>query len=163
MSRIQAGIAHAGIHMAVLLQELVTPDLSFIMHTVNPLTGSRDEALVELAAGLGEVLASSCLPGTPYRMVCDRKTGGASLSTCASFSVALRPAVESGAKGVTQEWLDYSRIPLSACPDAAPSLGRRLAEIASFLEDRLGRPQDVEGVCVGEEVYIVQARPQQGL
>ena len=163
VSRMQAGIAHARIHMAVLLQELVKPDLSFIMHTVNPLTGNRDEALVELAAGLGEVLASSSVPGTPYRMACDRKTGTATLLACANFSVALRPALDHGADGVTSERLDYSRLPLSADPDAAPRLGGRLAQIAVFLEERLGRPQDVEGVCVGEAIHIVQARPQQGL
>jgi phosphoglucan,water dikinase len=163
VSRIQAGIAHAGIHMAVLLQELVTPDLSFIMHTVNPLTGSRDEALVELAVGLGEGLASSCLPGTPYRLVCDRKTGGASLSTCANFSVALRPAFRSDAPGLIQERLDYSKVPLSSDPGIAEQFGKRLADIAGFLEEKLGGPQDVEGVCVGEDIYIVQARPQQGL
>ena len=64
---------------------------------------------------------------------------------------------------IVQERLDYSRIALSADPDAGQRLGKRLAQIATFLEERLGRPQDVEGVCVGEEIHLVQARPQQGL
>jgi phosphoglucan,water dikinase len=145
--------------MAVLVQELVVPDLSFIMHTVNPLSGKRSEALVELAVGLGETLASSSLPGGPYRLVCDRESGSARLSACADFSVALRPAPH----GIAEERLDYSQVPLSADPEAAPRLGGRLARIASFLEEQLGRPQDVEGACVGEEVHVVQARPQQGL
>jgi phosphoglucan,water dikinase len=162
VSRQQAGIAHARIHMAVLLQELVSPDLSFILHTVNPLTGNRAEALAELAVGLGEVLASASVPGVPYRMACDRQTGATRLLTCATFSVALRPSREDGG-GVTPERLDYARVPLSTDADAAPRLGGRLAQIAAFLEERLGRPQDVEGACVGDEVYIVQARPQQGL
>jgi hypothetical protein len=34
---------------------------------------------------------------------------------------------------------------------------------AGYLERELGRPQVVEGVCVGDDVAVVQARPQQGL
>jgi phosphoenolpyruvate synthase/pyruvate phosphate dikinase len=74
--------------------------------------------------------------------------------------VALRPSRDGG---VTEKRLDYARVPLSADAGAAPRLGGRLAQVAAQLEDKLGRPQDVEGACVGDEVYIVQARPQQGL
>ena len=93
-------------------------------------------ALVELAAGLGEILASASIPGTPYRMICDRNTGAVQLLACATFSVALRPAIESGSSGLIQEWLDYSRVPLSADPDAAQRLGQRLAAIAATAPDR---------------------------
>jgi phosphoglucan,water dikinase len=163
VSRMQAGIPHAGMHMAVLLQELVPPDLSFILHTVHPLTGDPDETLVELAAGLGEVLASASVPGTPYRMSCARGTGAARLLACATFSLALRPTVEAGKGSVIAERLDYSRVPLSSAAGTTERLGKRLAELAVFLERELGLPQDVEGVCVGEDVHVVQARPQQGL
>jgi phosphoglucan,water dikinase len=162
VSRAQAGIPHDRIRMAVLLQELVAPDLSFILHTVHPLTGNRDEALAELAVGLGEVLASAPVPGVPYRMTCDRRTGAATLTACATFAVALRPA-DADAGGVRRETLDYSKVPLSADPAASRRLGERLAKVAAFLEERLGRPQDVEGAWTGDEVHVVQARPQQGL
>jgi phosphoglucan,water dikinase len=160
LSRTQAGIAHDRIHMAVLLHELVRPDLSFIMHTANPLTGNRGEALVEVAVGLGEVLASSPVPGTPYRLACDRTTGAVELLSCATFSVALRPGADGG---VVQDRLDYSRVALSADRDAAPRLGKRLGAVATVLEEGLGRAQDVEGAVAADEVYVVQTRPQQGL
>jgi phosphoglucan,water dikinase len=159
LSRVQAGIAHTQIRMAVLVQELIEPQFSFILHTVNPLTGNRAEAVAELAVGLGDILASAAAPGTPYRLTCDRPTGAAHLTACASFSIALRPSSD----GVRAERLDYSRVPLSSDPSAALQLGKRLAAIASMLEENLGRPQDVEGVCVGDEVFLVQARAQQGL
>src|SRR5262249_4096643 len=137
LSRAQAGIPHDRIRMAVLVQELMVPDVSFIMHTVNPQTGDRDEAVAELAIGLGEVLASST-PGTPYRLVCHRKTDAVRLLACASFSFASRPSSLDGE--VTRERLDYSRVPLSTDPDVAQRLGQRLAQIATFLEDELGKP-----------------------
>jgi phosphoglucan,water dikinase len=161
VSRMQAGIDHRRIHMAVLLQELVRPDVSFIMHTANSMTLDRDEILVELAVGLGEVLASSSLPGTPYRLTAHRKSGEVRLRSCASFSLALKPA--SAGAGTVAERLDYSRVGLSADRNAAVRLGERLARIADFLEGEYSRPQDVEGVCVGKEIYLVQTRAQQGL
>ncbi len=160
MSRTQNGIPHPDIHMAVLIQEMVAPELSFIMHTTDPITGDRGQAWVELALGLGETLASARQSGTPYRMRCNRNIGEAALTTCASFSLALRPAPR---KGLKQELIDYSTVPLSADPSAAAMLGERLAEIAKFLETQLGAPQDVEGVITAEDIHIVQTRPQQGV
>lgn len=162
VSRTQAGIPHARVRMAVLVQELVAPDLSFIMHTTNPLSGNRSEALAELAVGLGETLASAALAGAPYRLLCPRPVGGGELLACATFGAALRSAPADGAAALSER-LDYSKVPLSADRNAARRLGERLAAVAAFLEEKLGRPQDVEGVCVGEAIYLVQSRPQQGL
>jgi phosphoglucan,water dikinase len=157
LSRRQAGIAPERIRMAVLVQELVAPDLSFIMHTVDPLTGDRGEALVELAVGLGETLASANQPGTPARLSCNRRDGTARLTACATFSLALRPP------DGRSERLDYSRVALSADPNFARELGRRLAQVATRIEEVFGGPQDVEGVVADGVIHLVQARPQQGL
>ena len=162
LSRVQANIPHARLHMAVLLQELVVPEYSFIMHTVNPLTGNRDEAMVELAVGLGEVLASSSVPGTPYRIVCHRATGAVQVLTCANFSIALRPGNDPGKTAISRERLDYAKVALSAEQGMAESLGQRLGRIAAFLDEALGRPQDVEGVCTGSETDSCANTPPAG-
>ena len=142
LSRLHAGIPHEKIAMGVLIQALVDPELSFIMHTVDPATKRDDTAHVELAVGLGETLASASQPGSPYRLLCDRNPGKTVLANCASFSFALRPAA--GGK-VTRERLDYGTVSLSTQAHTAENLGQRLAAIASFLEQAFGRPQDVEG------------------
>ncbi len=82
-----------------------------------------------------------------------------SLVYCASFSLALR-----GKKvgGILVERLDYSNVPLPCDPAAAQRLGARLAETVRFLEEEIGTPQDVEGVVTGDQIHIVQTRPQQG-
>jgi len=56
-----------------------------------------------------------------------------------------------------------SRIALSCEADARQRLGTRLAAIAQKVEAALQKPPDIEGVAKGEEIYLVQARPQQGL
>lgn len=159
LSRAQHGIPHSDIKMAVLIQEMVEPELSFIMHTADHVSGDRNLASVELAVGLGETLASSAQPGMPYRMLCNRSSGETKLTACASYSRALRTETT---KGITGELIDYSRVPLSAQPSTAVSLGRDLAKTADFLEAAFGCPQDVEGVFSGGNIHIVQTRPQQG-
>ena len=159
LSRKQSGIAHEESHMAVLIQEMVTPEYSFVMHTVNPISCHRDEVYVELAVGLGEVLASAAVPGSPYRLLCHKTSEQARMLAFASFSDAIQPDPSGGtARRVVQ----YSDVGLSRDPAFARQLGKRLAAIAQFVEGALGRPQDIEGALVGEEVYLVQSRPQQG-
>lgn len=159
LSRMACGIAHEQIRMAVLVQEMVRPELSFIMHTADPITGSREQASVELAVGLGETLASAVQPGSPYRLLCERNKGQARLTRLASFSFALFP----GRAAPTMERIDYRRVPWSLDAANAEQLGARLIDIAAFLEARFGSPQDVEGVIANNTIYLVQSRPQQGL
>src|SRR5208337_4758814 len=91
LSRRNAGIRNESTAMAVLIQEMLVPELSFIMHTWNPVTYNPDEVYIELAVGLGETLASAATPGSPYRMVCNKKTAETNMLSFASFSHALLP------------------------------------------------------------------------
>ena len=89
--------------MAILFQELVVPDISFILHTGglkhqrflyackdkdtdaytpnnnnnnNPNHNNQTpEVYAELVPGLGEALASSTMRGSAYRMLIDKETG----------------------------------------------------------------------------------------
>jgi phosphoglucan,water dikinase len=160
LSRKQADIPHEQAHIAVLIQEMLAPDSSFVLHTVNPINHNPREVYVEIAVGLGETLVSAATRGNPYRMVCDRRTGAATTLAFANFSQALWP---DPAGGVVSRIVDYSRIAMSCEADARKRLGRRLASIAQAVENAFGKPQDIEGAVVGEEIYLVQARPQQGL
>ncbi len=160
LSRKQAEIPQDAVHMAVLVQQMIDPDYSFIMHTVNPITKKKNEVYVEMAVGLGETLASASIRGTPYRMVVDKKTGTVNMLAFADFSVALRPGREGG---VTTATIDYSKVPLTVDEETRQRFGKQLAAIARFVEQAYGHPQDIEGAVVGEAVVLFQARPQQGI
>jgi phosphoglucan, water dikinase len=159
-SRKQAGIPEEQARMGVLIQPMLTPNYAFILHTTNPINRNPSEVYAELAVGLGEILASASAPGTPYRLVCDKKSGAVETLAFASFSHALFPAP---ADGVGERTLDYSQVTLSCDAAARRALGRRLCFIGKFVEEALGQPQDIEGAVVGNDIYLVQARPQQGL
>lgn len=159
LSRRHLGIPHAEALMAVLIQELVVPDYSFIIHTVDPIRGQPEEALVEVAAGLGEVLASGCVPGHPYRFIGNKMTGVVRWLAHASYSTGLWPLADGGTEART---LDYSTLRLSTDETFARSLGTRLTAVARCVEEAFGGPQDMEGAVCGEMIYLVQSRPQQG-
>ncbi len=156
LSRRQNGIAENQTYMAILMQRMLRPDFSFVMHTVNPITGKTNEIYIELAAGQGETLASGSVPGTPYRMVCDKKTGEPTMLAFADFSKALW----AGQEGMTAEYIDYSTCSLSTNKKARIRMGRRLTAIGRLVENTFNSPQDIEGAFVGDTIWLVQSRPQ---
>ncbi len=75
----------------------------------------------------------------------------------ANFSHALWPDT---AGGICRRIVDYSRIELSRDAEMQDKVGGRLAAIGHSIEEAFGRPQDIEGVIVGDDVYVVQSRAQ---
>jgi phosphoglucan,water dikinase len=159
-SRHQAGIPQAQAHMAVLIQQMLAPDFSFILHTVNPANQNRRETCAEIVVGLGETLASATEGGNPYRLVCEKPSGAVATLAFANFSHALRPEP---AGGLRRERVDYSGVSLSLEPGTRATLGHRLAALAQCVETAFQSPQDIEGIVKGDEICLVQSRPQQGL
>ncbi len=158
MNRRNAGVRHDRAHMAVFIQKMIVPEFSFIMHTVNPVTYNTEEIYIELAVGLGETLASAGAPGVPYRIVFNKQTKQARILAFASFSHALWPGPSGG---IIMSTLDYSGISLSENRAYRDLMGRRLGSIGQFVEKTLGLPQDIEGVVLRDEVFLVQSRVQQ--
>lgn len=158
-SRRQYRIPHEQAHMAVLVQEMVEPEYSFVLHTADPVTGEHGRVGMEIAAGLGETLVSADQPGQPWRL----STGEGEpplLHACASFSFQRQP---SDREGVSDIRLDYSQVRLSREMGALEELATRLAQAGRFIARERGCPQDIEGVVTGDCIYIVQTRPQAGL
>jgi pyruvate,water dikinase len=54
--------------MAVVVQEMVDAEVSGVIYTMNPITFSRDEHVVNSVFGLGEPLVSGRVPGDTFRV-----------------------------------------------------------------------------------------------
>lgn len=160
MERKNAGIQHERVSMAVLIQKMIVPELSFIMHTVNPASRNRAEIYLELVVGLGEILTSAEIPGGPYRMAFDGDSRKVRMLAFASFSDAAWPH-EKG--GIVRKTVDYSLIDFSRSTTFRNRLGNRLGATGLFVESVMGGPQDIEGLFSEDIVYLVQSRPQQGV
>ena len=159
--------------MAILVQELFSPDFSFVLHTVSPIDGDASKLYAEVAVGLGETLASGTR-GTAWRLLVDKSTGKTSTLAFANFSEAMvvsssssPSSLKAGSEGtaglsgrVSKVRVDYSKQKLSVDADMRAALGARLAAVGNLLEESFGSPQDVEGGVVGDEIWICQSRPQ---
>ena len=75
--------------MGILIQEMINADVSFIIHTVNPINLNKNEIYIELALGLGETLASGNLKGSPFRFTFSKKDESIEILNYSSYSKAL--------------------------------------------------------------------------
>jgi phosphoglucan,water dikinase len=110
MARKAAGVPQRSAAMAVLVQEQLAPDVSFVLHTRSPVVvvgsgggvngasasaSSTTLALAELAPGLGETLAGAS-KGSGWRLLLDKSKGElAATLAFANFSEALVPPAAS--------------------------------------------------------------------
>ncbi|KAG2726254.1 hypothetical protein I3760_01G103400 [Carya illinoinensis] len=160
LSRRAAGVPQNEAAMAVLVQEMLSPDLSFVLHTVSPIDKDHNSVEAEIASGLGETLASGTR-GTPWRLSSGKFDGLVRTLAFANFSEELLVLGAGPADGeVIHLTVDYSKKLLTIDPIYRRQLGQRLCAVGFFLERKFGCPQDVEGCVVGKDIYIVQTRPQ---
>ncbi|CBZ51216.1 phosphoenolpyruvate synthase, related [Neospora caninum Liverpool] len=181
LARRAAGVPQHHACMAVLIQELVSPELSFILHTVNPLEKDMHHLYAEIAPGLGETVAGAGTRGSPYRMLVDKTTGEVTMLSFCNYSTSLVPAMPKNrsfttlrdGKGMHQATplltpsslvksrvMDYTLEPMTQDLGYRVHIAHRLAGIAVTLEAELDGPQDVEGVISGDAIWVVQSRPQ---
>ncbi|KAK1270965.1 hypothetical protein QJS04_geneDACA004426 [Acorus gramineus] len=160
LSRRAAGVPQKEAMMAVLIQEMLCPDLSFVLHTRSPTDHDHKRVEAEVAPGLGETLASGTR-GTAWRLSMGKFDGGVSTLTFANFSEEMLVLSAGPADGeVIRLTVDYSKKPLTVDSNFRQKLGQRLCAVGFFLEQKFGSPQDVEGCLLGKDIYIVQSRPQ---
>jgi pyruvate, water dikinase len=64
--RIQQGLAADSIRMTVLVQQFVVADSSAVLFSANPVTGSRDELVINASWGLGESIVGGTVTPDTY-------------------------------------------------------------------------------------------------
>ncbi|BBG00514.1 MULTISPECIES: PEP/pyruvate-binding domain-containing protein [Pseudonocardia] len=152
--RQRRGIDSSGAAVAVVVQRMVPADSAGVLFTANPVTGARDEIVVDAGAGLGESVVSGLV--TPDHVVVgpdgeirSRRTG--------RREVVLRQLPEGGIERVTPDPLDT---PEPLLPDP---LARELADLGRAVAAHFDRPQDVEWARHDGRFLLLQARPMTAL
>jgi alpha-glucan,water dikinase len=184
LSRKANGIPSDALVMSLLIQRVVESDYSFVIHTVNPLTGARDEIYAEVVPGLGETLAAN-YPGRALGFTCKKKEKEPHLLSFPSKSTGLYGsglifrsdsngedlAGYAGA-GLYDSFmlplprsvsLDYARDKLVWDESFRKGLLLAIADIGSIIEDVMKSPQDIEGAYSRGQYFVVQTRPQVGI
>ena len=147
--RLRNGFDHRKVHMAVVVQQMVFPQVSGILFTADPVTGNRKVVIVEASYGLGEALISGRVNADVSTVrdgeVVDRAVGTKQL------------AVHASPGGGTQERaVEPERRAQPALTDAQVV---RLARLGRRIEGHFGLPQDIEWCLVDDGFQIVQSRP----
>ena len=131
---------------------LVASETSGVAFTAHPVTGSRDQVLINASWGLGEAIVSG------------RVTPDSFLVEKGSFTLLER---EIGAKELVIEphpdgggTIERKPTPTQA---AAPSLtdeeAGAVARLATAVEAHYGSPQDIEWGMAAGSLYLLQSRP----
>src|ERR687890_2069112 len=148
--RKQQGLNAEGVRLAVLVQQLVTADTSAVVFSANPISGNRDEVVASASWGLRESIVSGMV--TPDTWVV-RKADLAVLEERTGAKERMTVAVTGGTREVAVPRLLRERASLSRAQVA------ELAELGVELEEKMGRPVDIEAAFAGDLLYLLQCRP----
>jgi pyruvate,water dikinase len=147
--RLRNGFDHRKVHMAVVVQLMVSPDAAGILFTADPITGNRKVAAVEASFGLGEALVSGLVNADVYKV----RDGEIVAKAVATKQLAIH-ALPAG--GTQEQEIDPARQEQPALTDAQVV---QLAQLGRRIETHFGRPQDIEWCLVDDDFSIVQSRP----
>lgn len=184
-SRKANSISHKNLFMAVLIQQVVEAEYAFVIHTVNPFTGDKEELYAEIVLGLGETLVGN-YPGRALSFTIRKETLEPKLLAYPSKGIGLFGGgliFRSDSNGEDIEGyagaglyesvileqprkikLDYTMERMVWDNDFRRDLLVKIAKIGIEVETAFGSiPQDIEGVFSRGEYYVVQARPQVGV
>lgn len=146
--REQNGMSHDDVALAVVVQELVKADAAGVLFTANPVTGAREETVINASWGLGEpVVGGQVTPDTIVvsgGAVTQVNTGDKTVMTvCTPAGTEERPVAD-----------ELRRRPVLDETQAV-----ELAVLGARVQELYGAPMDVEWARRDGAFAIVQARP----
>src|SRR6266700_3726521 len=148
--RARNNIAPKDVSLAVVVQVLVPADAAGILFTANPLTGDRDQVMINAAWGLGEAIVGGQV--TPDTFVVSKVRGKIIEQEITEKDVVTVLTLE----GTREEAVPADR---RARAVLSPAQAAELARVGVQIEDLYGRPMDIEWALHNGHVSVVQARP----
>jgi rifampicin phosphotransferase len=148
--RARQGIRPDEVALAVVVQQLVPAEVAGILFTANPLTGARDEVMINAAWGLGEAIVGGLV--TPDMYIVNKETGALVSQEIADKAV-MTVRLPAGTR--TEPVPAHKRTETSLQPKQATELARLGAQI----EQLYGLPLDIEWALYDGHLFILQARP----
>lgn len=147
--RIRNRFDHHTVHLAVVVQQMVFPQVAGILFTADPVTSNRKVVSIDASFGLGEALVSGLVNADTYKV----QNGQLVEKKIATKKLAIY-AVNEG--GTSQRAIERERQNAQALTDEQIV---RLAHLGRTIEAHFGQPQDIEWCLADDTFYIVQSRP----
>lgn len=146
--------------LAVVVQRMVQSDVAGVMFTANPVSGSRDEIVINANPGLGEAVVAGMV--TPDHYVLEKHWGHIKEKHIGRREIIVRSKSEGG----TEQVIPSANGTISAAlPDVEI---HTLAQLGKSIEQHYGAPQDIEWAWIKDgtrkgKFLILQARPMTAL
>ena len=136
--------------VAVLVQQLISADVSGVVFSANPVNGNRDEVMINATWGLGESLVSGKV--TPDTWIMNRSDS----------VIKDRFIGEKGTMTVLEEG-GTAEVRVPRAQREAATLDdektKEVAKLALDLETEMGWPVDLEFAYFANDLYLLQCRP----
>lgn len=146
--RARNGIAPDDVALAVVVQELISSEVSGVLFTANPLSGRRNEIVIDASYGLGEAIVSGQVE--PDHYVVDPASWQITGRKLGAKALAIVPRAGGGTDQVARAAGEQ------ALPDAQI---RDLARTAARVAAHFGSPQDIEWAWANGRMLLLQSRP----
>jgi rifampicin phosphotransferase len=144
------GIRTEDVSMAVVVQKLVPAEVAGVLFTANPVTGARNELVINAAWGLGEAIVSGRV--TPDTIIVNKQTGAIASQEIASKEIMTVRSKE----GMHEEPVPVDKRKRAAL---ARTQAAELARLGVKIEQLYGQAMDIEWAMCAGQIFIVQARP----
>jgi pyruvate,water dikinase len=148
--RRQQGLSVERPQIAVLVQQLVAADVAAVVFSANPISGNRDEVMINASWGLGESIVGGTV--TPDMFIV-RKSDLAVVQRV----IADKQCMTVSAPGGTHE-VDVPRF-LRKISSLNDQQVVEMAKLALTLEVTVQHPVDVECAYAEGKLYLLQCRP----
>ncbi len=149
-SRHSKGIEHTKAIIAPTIQLMVNSEMAGVLFTVNPITGSKDDIVIEANWGLGEsVVCGKCL--------CDFYIADRNLFCIKVKKIAKKRQTYAQNKEGDADWVEVEPEKVDK-PTLSEDQVEELCRVACLIEGHYGYPQDIEWAYEKGVLYVLQAR-----
>src|SRR5437867_13161231 len=148
----QNGFDHRKVHLSVVVQKMIFPDVAGILFTADPVTSNRKVLSIDASFGLGEALVSGLVNADNYK-VRNGRDGKVIDEKISTKKLAIYALKDGGTK---EEEIEPERQNRQALSDEQIL---QLERMGRKIEEHFGCPQDIEWCLVDDTFYIVQSRP----
>ena len=156
--RTEKGFPHEKVFISVGVQKMVNSGCAGVMFTINPVTGNKDEIVIEGNYGLGETVVSGVV--NPDDFVVDKSNETIKERRIERKTIEYIRDPKTGKTVHLDIPIDKQRV---TCISDQEIL--KLAQLAKQIEKHYGKPMDIEwaidqDLSYPQNMFIVQARPE---
>jgi pyruvate, water dikinase len=149
-SRYSKKLDHNKAVIAPTIQLMVNSEVAGVMFTVNPITGSKDEIVVESNWGLGEAVVCGKCQSDLYVMTKNPVT-------VKEKRIAKKYETYSQGESGGAEWVQVEQAKVSQ-PTLTDDQVAELCQMACLIEEHYGCVQDIEWAYEKGNLHVLQAR-----